>query len=126
MNHCTIYFPVPHSDGINFLKAEAETRFSARTEEVKPVQIYLEKITGTTADASQTIDTHSDDKTYTFLTLLVFWHTLLMPIDRVQKRLQDRKIHFHNVALGIKGMGYHCNDVAVMNQCAHMECCNTQ
>ena len=24
------------------------------------------------------------------------------------------------------GFEYYCNDVAVMNQCAHMECCNTQ
>ena len=46
------------------LKAEAETRWSSRTEAVKPIELYLEKIVllleNMVEDDSQTIDTQSD------------------------------------------------------------------
>ena len=46
------------------LKAEAETRWSSRTEAVKPIELYLEKIVrlleNMIEDDSQTIDTLSD------------------------------------------------------------------
>ena len=46
------------------LKIEAETRWSSRTEAVKPIQLYLEKIVvlleNVVEDDSQTIDTQSN------------------------------------------------------------------
>jgi len=96
-------------------KAEAETRWSTRIEAVKPVQVYLEKIVDVldsmTEDVSQKIDAQSDAKqlvkrilTYEFLTLLGFWHKLLTPMDRVQKRLQDMRMNYHNVVSDTKSL----------------------
>ena len=78
------------------LKAEAETRWSSRTEVVKPIELYLEKIVlsleSMVKDNSQTIDTQSDGQqilnrimTDDFMTLVGFWKRLLtrIPIDRV-------------------------------------------
>ena len=46
------------------LKAEAETRWSSRTEAVKPIELYLEKIVllleNIIENHSQTIDTQSN------------------------------------------------------------------
>ena len=46
------------------LKAEAETRWRSRTEAVKPIELYFEKIVlvleNMVEDDSQTIDTQSD------------------------------------------------------------------
>ena len=80
------------------LKAEAKTRWSSRTEAVKPIELYLEKIVllleNMVEDDSQTIDTQSDGLqilnrilTYDFMGLIGFWKRLLIPIDRVRKRL---------------------------------------
>ena len=103
------------------LKAEAETRWSSRTEAVKPLELYFEKIVllleNMVEDDSQTIDTQSDGQQilnriliYNFMTLIGFWKRLLIPIDRVQKRLQDKTINFHNAALDVKGLRDHFND----------------
>ena len=44
------------------------------------------------------------------MTLIGFWKRLLIPIDRVQKRLQDKTMNFHNAALDVKGLRDHFND----------------
>ena len=91
------------------LKAEAETRWNSRTEAVKPIELYLEKIVllfeNMVEDDIQIIDTQSDGQqilnrilTYDFMTLIGFWKRLLLPTDRVQKRLKDKKINFYNTA----------------------------
>ena len=65
------------------LKAEAETRWSSRTEAVKPIELYFEKIVllleNMVENGSQTIDTQSDGQQilnriliYNFMTLIEF------------------------------------------------------
>ncbi|XP_072172633.1 zinc finger MYM-type protein 1-like [Diadema setosum] len=97
------------------VKSESETRWSARTEAVKPVCKYLAEILKVLENLidneNETSDTRSDANelynrmlTYDFLTLLGFWNTLLMRIDRVQKRLQDPAMNFHDAALDLKAL----------------------
>ena len=71
----------------------------------------------TVEDDSQTIDTQSYGQqilnrilTYDFMTLIGFWKRLLIPIDRVQKRLQDETMNFYNAALDLKGLRDHFNN----------------
>ena len=42
-----------------------------------------------------------------FLCLVTFWTTFLCPIDRVQKRLQDKSMNFHEASLDIKSLEEH-------------------
>ncbi|XP_072179742.1 zinc finger MYM-type protein 1-like [Diadema setosum] len=97
------------------VKSESETSWSARTEAVKPVCKYLAEILKVLENLidneNETSDTKSDANelydrmlTYDFLTLLGFWNTLLMRIDRVQKRLQDPAMNFHDAALDLKAL----------------------
>ena len=45
--------------------------------------------------------------TFEFLVLFRFWNTVLAKIDRVQKRLQDHTMNFHNAAQDIQALqGY--------------------
>ena len=44
------------------------------------------------------------------MTRIGFWKRLLIPIGRVQKRLQDETMNFHNAALDLKGLRDHSND----------------
>ena len=70
LTHCTISFHVLRRLGkvkeccFAGLKTEAETRWSSRTEAVKPIQLYLEKIVllleNVVEDDSQTMNTQSD------------------------------------------------------------------
>ena len=112
------------------LKAEAKTRWSSRTEAVKPIELYVEKIVllleNMVEDDSQIIDTQSDGQqilnrilTFDFTTLIGFWKRLLIPIDRVQKRLQDKTINFYNAALDVKGLRDHFNDESerIVHEC---------
>ena len=103
------------------LKAEAETRWSFKTEAVKPIELYLEKkvllLENKIEDDRQTIDTQSDGQqilnrilAYNFTTLIGFWKRLLILIDRVQKRLQDKTMNFHNAVLDLKGLRNHFNN----------------
>ena len=73
------------------LNAVAETRWSSRTEAVKPIELYLEKTVllfdYVVEDDSQTIDTQSDGQqilnrilTNDFMTLIGFWKRLLIPM----------------------------------------------
>ena len=95
------------------LKSDSDTRWSAKTESVKPVHTFIDEILevlqNLMLDESASNETKSDTKqlynrilTYDFLTLLRFWKKFLGRIDRVQKRLQDPKMNFHNAALDLK------------------------
>ena len=44
------------------------------------------------------------------MTLIGFWKRLLIPNNRVQKRLQDKTTNFHNAALDLKSLRDHFND----------------
>ena len=68
------------------------------------------------SDQNQSSETKSEAKqivnrmlAYVFLSLVGFWNQILIHIDRVQKRLQDRKMNFHDAALDLKGLGDHFN-----------------
>ena len=97
------------------LKSDSNARWSAKTESVKPVHIYIDEIVevlqNLMVDKSASNETKSDAKqlynrilTYDFLTLLGFWNKILGRIDRVQKRLQDPKMNFHYAALDLKSL----------------------
>ena len=103
------------------LKSDSDTRWSAKTESVKPVNKYLEQIVEVLQnimdDESATSETKSDAKqlynrilTYAFLTLLGFRNKILIRIDRVQKRLQDPKMNFHEAALDLKALQNYFHD----------------
>lgn len=102
------------------VKAQSETRCSARTEAVKPVNKYLEEILQVLQDIMDNENENSETKSdarqlynrmlsYDFLTLLGFWNKILIRIDRVQKRLQDISINFHDAALDLKALRDHFN-----------------
>ena len=103
------------------VRSEAETRWSARTEAVKPVNKYLEEILQVLQDMTdnenETSEIRSDARqlynrmlSYDFLTLLGFWNKVLIHIDRIQKRLQDPSMNFHNAALDLKALRDHFDD----------------
>ena len=116
------------------LKADAETRWSSKTEAVKPIELYFEKMVllleNMVEDDGQTIDTQSYGQqipnrilTYDFMTLIGFWKRLLIPIDRVQKRLQDKAMNFHNAALDVNGLRDHFNNERerIVDECLENE-----
>lgn len=97
------------------VKSQSETRWSARTEAIKPIRQYLDELLQVLRDMSdshyETAETRSDALllhkrmlSYDFLILLVFWNKLLTRIDRVQKRLQDPKMNFHDAAEDLKAL----------------------
>ncbi|XP_040262207.1 52 kDa repressor of the inhibitor of the protein kinase-like [Bufo bufo] len=103
------------------VKSESETRWSARTEAVKPVNNYFEEIVQVLQDMTdnenETSETRSDARqlcnrmlSYDFLTLLGFWNKVLICIDRIQKRLQDPSMNFHDAALDLKALRDHFDD----------------
>src|ERR1700729_1038517 len=47
---------------------------------------------------------------FDFLTLLGFWDKILICIDRVQKRLQDTNMNFHDAALDLKALRDHFDE----------------
>jgi hypothetical protein len=97
------------------LKRECQTRWSARHDAVKAMQEQfdglLQLLEDLYEDGSQTNDTQNDAYSllqnvmnFNFITLLNFWHTVLSKIDRVQKRLQDPSMNFHDAALDLEGL----------------------
>jgi hypothetical protein len=103
------------------LKPESETRWSARTDAVNPVNKYIENILLLLQDmmdnTQETSETRSEATqlynrmlTFEFLTLMGFWDKVLSCIDRVQKRLQDPSMNFHNAALDLKALRDHFNE----------------
>ncbi|XP_053158016.1 uncharacterized protein LOC128347425 isoform X2 [Hemicordylus capensis] len=108
-------------NAVPVVKSESETRWSARTDAVKPVIVYLEEILQVLQDMidneNETSETRSDARllynsmlSYDFLTLLGFWNKVLIRIDRIQKRLQDPSMNFHNTALYLKVLRDHFDD----------------
>ena len=100
------------------LKSESKTRWSARVEAVRPVSKYIEKILpvlqAMISDKNENSETRSEAEqlsksllNYRFLTLLGFCNGALISIDRVQKRLQDPTMNFHDAALDLKGLRDH-------------------
>lgn len=97
------------------LKSQSETRWSSRTEAVRPLYMQIK-------DVIKLLDTMSKDEeensmtrsdafninirlhTYDFLFILGFWNEVLPKIDRVQKRLQDPSISFRDAALDLDGL----------------------
>ncbi|XP_065077070.1 52 kDa repressor of the inhibitor of the protein kinase-like [Ochlerotatus camptorhynchus] len=100
------------------VKSESTTRWSARVEAVKPINNHLDEILQVLQamidGATETTDTRSEARqlynrmlTPEFLTLLGFWTNVLLPIDRVQKRLQDPAMNFHDAALDLESLRDH-------------------
>ena len=103
------------------VKSESEIRWSARTEAVKPVSKYIEEMLQVLQDMidnkNKTSETRSDARqlynrmlSYDFLTLLGFWYKVLILIGRIQKRLQDPSMNFHDTALDLKTLRDHFDD----------------
>ena len=98
------------------VKSESETRWSARVEAIKPINNHLAEMVKLYSDQNQSSETKTEAKqivnrmlAYVFLSLVGFWNQILIHIDRVQKRLQDRKMNFHDAALDLKGLRDHFN-----------------
>lgn len=96
------------------LKAESDTRWSAKVEAVRPVADFLKEIIQLLEDMASIENNENTDTrnealqlchrilSFDFLTVLGFWNRILSPIDRIQKRLQSPKMNFHESALDIK------------------------
>ena len=102
------------------VKSESETKCGARVEAIKSINNQLaEKVKlyhSFIDDQNQSSETKSEAKqivnrmlTYEFLFLVGFWNQILIHNDRLQKRLQDRKMNIHDVALDLKGLRDHFN-----------------
>lgn len=97
------------------VKAESETRWSARADAVRPIYEnvgdLVQLLDTIASDMNETTDTRSEATqlqtrilSFDFFTALSFWNTLLTKIDRVQKRLQDPKMNFHEAAKDIQAL----------------------
>ena len=97
------------------VKCGCETRWSARAEAVKAMHKGFEELVALleklSEDRSQTPETRSDADSllrnvlnFNFMVLLHFWHNLLSKIDRVQKRLQDPRMNFHDASLDLESL----------------------
>ena len=95
------------------MKAESETRWSAKADAVRPIHenvgdlVQLLDTIGsglneTTNTRSEVMKLLSRILTFDFFAALSFWNILLTKIDRVQKRLQDPKMNFHEAAQDIQ------------------------
>ncbi|XP_028968387.1 uncharacterized protein LOC100903808 [Galendromus occidentalis] len=91
------------------LKRESETRWSSRSDAVKVVSTHVREIIDLldkmSDDSCDSVETRSEARqlftrmvSYEFLTLHGFWNNLLSRVDRVQKRLQDPSMNFHEAA----------------------------
>ena len=100
------------------VKAESETRWSARAEAVRPIHDNVEDLVEllqniandeceNAATRSEAIQLVHRALTFDFLALLGFWNALLTKIDRVQKRLQDPKMNFHDASQDVRAIQEH-------------------
>ena len=100
------------------LKYESDTRWSSRVEAMKPIFLHLNELINLLDKMSK--DKSNNAKTQAtagslatrilqpdFLCLVTFWTTILCPLDRVQKRLQDKSMNFHEASLDIKSLEEH-------------------
>ena len=97
------------------VKRESETRWSTRSECVKAIHEGLDNLVNLlekmSDDATETHETRGDAVillknilSFNFLVFISFWYEILKKIDRVQKRLQDPKINFHESSLDIESL----------------------
>ncbi|KAI8781170.1 Zinc finger MYM-type protein 1 [Biomphalaria glabrata] len=97
------------------LKRECPTRWSARQDAVNAIHEqfdgFLQLLENLYEDGTQTSETQNDAysllqnlMSFNFITLLDFWHAVLSKIDRIQKRLQDPSMNFHDAALDLEGL----------------------
>ncbi|KAI8761623.1 Zinc finger MYM-type protein 1 [Biomphalaria glabrata] len=97
------------------LKRECPTRWSARQDAVNSIHEqfdgFLQLLENLYDDGTQTSETQNDAYSllqnvmnFNFITLLDFWHAVLSKIDRIQKRLQDPSMNFHDAALDLEGL----------------------
>ncbi|XP_013793818.1 uncharacterized protein LOC106477840 [Limulus polyphemus] len=97
------------------VKSQSETRWSTRTEAVRPVNKYLKEILQVLQDMIDNENEISENRndarqqynrmlSYDFLTLLGFWNKVFISIDRIQKRMQDPNMNFHDAALDLKAI----------------------
>ena len=92
------------------VKRESETRWSTRAECVKAIHdeldniiSLLEKISEDTTETQEIILLQSF-LSFNFLVFFFFWHNILKKFDRVQKRLQDPAMNFHEASLDIESL----------------------
>jgi len=101
------------------VSVKSETRWSARVEAVKPIhdqlKYFIELLENIAEDQDESSDKRSNATqllhrvlTFEFVVLLRFWNTVLGKIDRVQKRLQDHTMNFHNAAQDIQALHEYC------------------
>ncbi|CAI9728340.1 Hypothetical predicted protein [Octopus vulgaris] len=97
------------------LKSQSETRWNARLDAVKNVRNYLDEILqvlqDNVDDENATTETRYDANLlfnrilhHELFALLGFWNSVLIRIDRVQKRLQDPTMNFHDASFDLKGL----------------------
>ena len=98
------------------LKSETETRWSSRNDAIKVVSDHvvdtIDLLEDMSEDLDGTVETRSEAHellarllTYQFLTLQNFWSNVLGRIDRIQKRLQDPSMNFHDAAKDLESLG---------------------
>ncbi|XP_055874546.1 uncharacterized protein LOC129924311 [Biomphalaria glabrata] len=97
------------------LKRECPTRWSARQDAVNAIHEqfdgFLQLLENLYEDGTQTSETQNDAYSllqnvmnFNFISLLDFWHAVFSKIDRIQKRLQDPSMNFHDAALDLEGL----------------------
>lgn len=97
------------------VKRECETRWSSRADAVKALfeelDVLIDILECLSENTKHSAETRGDAAvllqsilSFNFVVLLNFWHHLLSSINRVQKRLQDPAIDFHNAALDLQAL----------------------
>jgi len=95
------------------VKQECDTRWSAKFDAVKAVHFGLAELVDLletmSADANETSKTREDAQgllqnivKFKFIVLLAFWYDLLSKINRVQNKLQDPAMNFHEASKDLR------------------------
>lgn len=103
------------------LKYQSETRWSSRLEAIRPLSQGLEQIIQLPQEMSESPNENAETRsksqlilmrmlTLDFLSLLPFWCHCLSLVDIVQKRLQDKRMNFHEAAGDIEALHMHFRD----------------
>jgi len=97
------------------VKQECDTRWSAKFDAVKAVHFGLDELVDLletmSADTNETSETRGDARSllqnivkFNFITLLAFWYDLLTKTNRVQNRLQDPAMNFHEASKDLRAL----------------------
>ena len=97
------------------LKRESDTRWSARKDAVNAVHAGIDDLETVIADMSVNRDFSAETRgdasvlvasisDFKFLCILNYWSEILPIIDRVQKRLQDPNMNFHEAATDLRSL----------------------